>query len=609
VGHERSKGVATSVAPQAVSTAAPSSIEYGAQPGTRYEMTWRMNTTTAVRGLPPQSTEVSLRGHVQVTALGKDGERRLVGVRLEDVQEGSVQALGRPLFPDEATASSALVGRAVVLAVARDGSVEDVYLDPAAPPLTKNLLMAMALHFAITQNTTPGASPTSASTPYVATEPTDFGRVPWTYRWDGDHLVRTVDDESGKGRSEIRFEGSVPIAIKTDLTVGTRPENDVPPNGAGDNIMRSGGQFGVASFQATRSGASSPGAAWPSIRELERHAPDAPASPLDTRASYLAAANGMTADDILFLISAYGEHGQRPRQGDLVRAAGFMRANPDFCDRLVTTFAPSPVRGKEFIVDLLSSSGDAKAQAAMRTVLAMPVAQRDRTAYQQMVQRFSFVEVPDAESVAFVMRTWRAAKQRQDDEVEQAGAYTLGSLAFHAARSNQTLLAESIVRPLLEALHASHDPDEELGLVAALGNTGMAVAQAPILARSKSPDVALRAQAATALRKYDDGPTRTRLLELVQDSDVQVAQTALRSLDGQRVGEAELTVLAEAVERGSIKSGLDPAMMTFVAAHRTPRDAALRIVNAVAARVGDRYQLQQQVNTLQGSLAAEPTPQ
>ncbi len=587
--------VSTALATTTAATGAgPLTLAYRGDRGTLYDVDWHVRTTVPVPGLPAQSTDVELAGVTQVTDLGPSGARRLVGVRLVSLRSANFTALGKPLYADATAAQKDLVGQPVILAMGADGAVEDVYLDRATTPLAKNVLMALALHYGVT---VPG--PSTATSAYVATEPSDFGSVPWSYTRADGRLVKTTEQDEGKGRGEVRFDGSLPVDITMDLAVS-------PP--VADTAEGPAAAQGSASFHAAlQANPPAPGDAWPmpDVAKLERHAPDARPSLLDERASNLAVANGLTAGDLQFMVGAIAR-GQKPRKGALTRAAGFMRANPESCDALVSQFSAQTPLGRELILDLLSSSGDAKAQSAMRTVLAMPAAHTDPVLYQHMLQRFAFVDAPNAESVAFVAKEWESAKKAKDDDLRQAAAYTLGSLAFHASQSNHDAMARSILGSLLHDLNATRDADEERGLVASLGNTGMEGAKAPVLARAASKDVQMRSQAATSLRKFNDAEVRARLVALACDDDLEVAQAALRSLDTQSVGEPELSALAERAERGTMNTAVDPALITFVASRVKYRDPALRILKAVGARVGDRRELKDQVDRALAAMSDAP---
>lgn len=225
-----------------------------------------------------------------------------------------------------------------------------------------------------------------------------------------------------------------------------------------------------------------------------------------------------------------------------------------------------------------------------------------------MIQRFSFVDHPNAESVAFVNEEWERAKKTNDASLREASAYTLGSLAYHASVSADERLATTILERLLRALAAPKDADEHRGLVAALGNSGMNAALDAILVRAASKEVPLRAQSAVALRKFDRPAVRARLVELACDEDLQVAQGALRSLDTQTVGLVELSALAERAEKGTMNTSVDPALVTFVASNAKGREApARRVLLAVLARVGDRQDLKRQLDAAFGTLG-EPPP-
>ncbi len=565
----------------------PTETSFGAGAGTLYDATWRVDTRISIPQMDAKSTQVELTGVAQVVELGPDGSRRLVGVRLRELASLTVTALGEPLFPSLEAAREQLVLEPVLLALGPSGAVEELYLPAAATPLAKNLLSAFALHFAVTSSAAPGDAG------YGVTEVGDFGRALWHYQPGRDRLTKEARDPQVSGRGEVRFSGALPIDLSSSLSL----QPGAPREGASHT-----GE-GRASFHAAKREQQGDVMARPDLAHFEHHAPEERPSDLGEQASDAAMAQGLTVSELLAMVAAHGI-GRPPPKGSIMRATAFLRATPGACKALEGAFPSAPPASRELIIDLLSSSGDSTAQASMRTLLATAAARETPKLFEKLVQRFGLVDKPTAESILFVRAEWESAKKANDDARRQASVYTLGSLAHHAARSGDERLATPIVELLLRELASARELRDERGLLAALGNTGLPGALEPILARVTSKDQRLRTQAAVSLRKFDRPEVRLALAKLGADAELQVAQSALRSLDTQNPGTPELTVLADAAERSDFNIAIDSALVSFVTSHPVDRVQATRILLAIEGRVGDRVQLQQQVEA--GLKSLEP---
>ena len=394
----------------------PPAIAYPAGPGALYDVTWDVVTRlppTLGGAVAATGSQVSLTGRVQVADLGAQGARRLVGVRVRELEAARLEAFGRPLHPTLEAARADLVDQPVVLALSPAGRVDDLYLAPTTSPLAANVLRGLALHFAASLES---ASATSdGGLPAPTTEPGDFGAVSWRDAWKGttSELSRVHVGEGSKGTASIVFEGATPRRIQATLEIDESREG------------RRAGQ-GRASFSASRAPERAAGDAFPSVDlgTFARHDPTAPVGVADTRAENAALANGMTRADMLAIVAAYNV-GKTPERGSIIRVAAFLRTEPRLADD-----------GRELVLDMLASSGDAKAQAVMRALLATTTT-ADPAARERQVQRFSLVVEPTDESVRFVSDAWQRARMEGPPGVAFAWAHTAGSIVSHARESGR----------------------------------------------------------------------------------------------------------------------------------------------------------------------------
>ena len=573
--------------------ALPSELRYATNHAGLYDVAWQTTSTAQSPSTGPATTAVDFEGRVEVFDAGIDGERRLVGLRVVSSKRASATAFGKELFADDAAQRAQLKGKEVLLAVGAHGAVEHVYVPRDATPLAKNLLQPLALHFAVTM---PGGDGGVT----LATEQGDFGPVVWAISAGEGATLRRTSRESGTvGEGTIVFEGGVPARITTTVTA-TNPRAE-----------QGMATMATSTFSATRVDGGGPAAQRTDLGPLNRHAPDERPTDVDERAANLALANGMKPEDVAAMVAAHGS-GTPPQKGDVIRAAALLLAMPEIGDDLAKLFAGGAIgdHGRELVIDLLASAGDAKAQAVMRDLLRSPAAQRNRELYERLVQRFALVTAPVAESIAFVREEWHRARRKGERRVRQATVYTLGSMAGHAHAMRNDDLAMPVLGELLAALGSTKDDDEERGLVAALGNSGMQDGLGPILARAGSTDVRTRTQVATSLRKFDAPPVRAQLINLLGDEDPQVALAAARSLDVQRLGRPELEHLCERVEAQRVHPDVDATLVGVVATHVLDAALARRTLVALRARAAERPELLRQIDQALGTLSgdAQATP-
>ena len=566
----------------------PSELRFTTDRSALYDVGWQTSSTLATPATGPASATVDFDGRVEIFDAGREGERRLVGLRVASSRRAQATALGKDLFASDDDQRRQLEGKVVVLALDASGSVEHVYVPGDATDLAKNLLQPLALHFAVTL-------PPPDAGAAIATEQGDFGPIVWsTTRHEGG--LRRASRESGSvAESEVTFVSGVPSRIATTVTVAPR---------AGEH----GTTTARATFTASRVGDGEPGARRVDLAAFDRHAPDERPTAIDERAANLALANGMTPDDVASMVVAYGG-GRRPPKGDVTRATALLLATPELGDALGKLFANDAIgeHGRELVIDLLASAGDARSQAHMRALLGSSRIQKERDELERLVQRFALVAAPVAESIAFVHDEWVKARRAGERRMRQATTYTLGSMAGHAHAMRQDDLAVPVLNELLAVLRKTKDEDEERGLVAALGNAGMRDALPPILARAAATDERTRAQVATALRKFDSADARTKLIDLLGDADGQVALGAVRSLDVQRLGRPELELLAERVEAQRVHVDVDATLVGVVATHVVDAALARRTLSALRARAEENPERLRAIEQAMAALA-KPAP-
>src|SRR5262249_36507934 len=161
-----------------------------------------------------------------------------------------------------------------------------------------------------------------------------------------------------------------------------------------------------------------------------------------------------------------------------------------------------------------------------------------------LIQRFSLVEAPEADSLQFLAAARARALAANDVALATAAQYALGAATGGlAARDPAT--ASRYNRELVAALEDAHTPEEREGALRSLGNAGLDENVPIVLAATRDADDSVRAAAASALRKTVSVETTSALLGLATDPATGVGTEALSALSERALGDAPLAQLEQ----------------------------------------------------------------
>lgn len=564
-----------------------------------YSFEWHSSSHLTIGASSDATSEVDLAGELALSAAGSLGDATLVRAKVGALRRHDVRAVGNDLLPDDAAVRAVFEGRDAILEIDPRGVIVRIHVPTDAPALYKHLVHGLLGRTQVTL-------PLPEETAWVATEAGDNGPVVYRYRRAGPAaLAKAADEPPVKASGEASFDAAGNVE---------RQEQSVNVQSPRQTWLRQEGATRRASLVDAESSFSrrlgehrSVSGVAVDLSSYEGHAPRDWAAPTDERGSLEQAAGETKLADVVAMVAAH-HAGQPPARGAITRSTAFLMLHPEHCADLVHLFANDAIgdEGRELIMDLLSSDGDDTAQAGMRAVLASPGALHDRALFGRLLQRFSLVDHPRAESIVFVEEVRTRARAAKEDDVYYASLYTLGSLSGNAYVHRNEALSVPVAASLVAALAASRAPAEQKALLAALGNTGRPEALEPIKAYATSPRAELRAQVATALRRFDDPAVRKLLVEMIADPDPRTGLAALASLDRESVTAPEMERLAELVEQGKTRPDADSQIIVFASTHALARDAARRILRAVERRAAENPEMAQRARSALAKLEREP---
>ncbi len=260
------------------------------------------------------------------------------------------------------------------------------------------------------------------------------------------------------------------------------------------------------------------------------------------------------------------------RPSEVWRGAAFtlLRLNPKECEALGHVFEDDSASDdtRHHVLDLLAGAGTFEAQVVMRRLLALAVARRSNRTFAAYVQRLGIIERPDGPTLRFLMSVFAESKN-EPHEVRAACAYALGASAGNAFLSGDAEAALRASEVIRRELRSAGAPAEKQALVTALGNAGIPSDANVVLRYTDDTDAAVRAAAALALRKIGTKETRARLVAMIADREIKVAQSALLALADHKLGDEELDQLSELVLGGRTALALDMRILGLVVAQRT----------------------------------------
>ena len=259
------------------------------------------------------------------------------------------------------------------------------------------------------------------------------------------------------------------------------------------------------------------------------------------------------------------------RPSELWRSAAFvlLRLNPKECEALALVFeeeaATDELRGH--ILDVLAGAGTFEAQVVIRRLLAHAVARRSNRTFAMFVQRLGCLELPDGPTLRFLMSVY-AESRAEPQDVRGACAYALGAAAGRAFASGETDAATRASDVLRRDLAAAATNADKCSLLTALGNAGVPGDVAVLIRFTQDPKGPVRSASALALRKMNVAEARNRLIILLADRELMVAQSALVALADLKLEDEELSLLAELVLAGRTSLTLDARLLRLLVAQR-----------------------------------------
>jgi hypothetical protein len=302
-------------------------------------------------------------------------------------------------------------------------------------------------------------------------------------------------------------------------------------------------------------------------------------------------------------------HGPAPKFPDLGRwmwqATGLLRLHPELCRDLKEVFKAPQMnhQGRARVLDLLAATGTREAQAVMRELLDTPEA-RGTVRYELLLQRFSLVERPTAETMAYL----RAKVERGDGAYVQAAAHSLGSAIGNRLRTEGEPVDERSAALLRKGLAAARSARERVDWLRTLGNAGLTEDVSLMSGYAKDGDRGVRAAVADALRKTQTPAAEKTLLELVADVDSGVRDRALHTLTSYTLTADHLDALRQQVESGRLEPDNFAMLMTLLERNKHQPGAVLPVLETLHARnISDR-RLLLRIRALYGSLSSGIPP-
>lgn len=571
----RDKAAALPAAVETATSRIPERFAHAPGVTLSYSFEWSSSTAMQIVGGQSTSSAVTLAGVIDLVGAGARGERTLVLARIRSLRETSVVAMGHDLVPDEAAANDLFVGRTAAIEYDARGIIAQIHVPKDAPPLFRHLMHELLARTQVTL-------PTGAEQTWVASEAGDNGPIAYRYGRGVDGVLRKEASEpTVSARGEVRFDANGAVASQEQeahFATGKHGELD--------------GVVALSRFTRTLGATRVDAPPAIDLATYEAHAPGARAAEVDRKGQLEQLAQQTSLADVVTMVAAYAQ-GQRPAKGAVTRGMAFLLLHPEACQSLLALFEKDALgtRGREMIMDLLSSAGDDAAQAAMRAALASPAALADRDAFGRLLQRFSMLDDPRPESIALVQEIFKRSKAAHEEQIHYASIYTLGALAGHAHEHKKDLLAQPILDQLVRGLDAKPPLDEETAFLAALGNTGMVGALDPLKRRAASDEARVRAQVAISLRRFDEAEIRAILVEMLCDRDARTALHALETLDKLSVSAAEMERVATLVEDAKTNVQADAQLVPFAASRAFAKDAARRMLRVIEARATENPEL------------------
>lgn len=514
---------------------------------------------TAMGGRAHFVGDLVLRGHpAQGTALR-------VGLSLENLREHTLELFGHALLPDAAAVAATFTGREALLDLDADGTLRAVSFQEEDPSLFKNTVQTLAgeLQWVLRDGATWQVEElTSRGTALTEYARLDEGALP--ARILKRRLAYPEPRGMGTGSGAVEVDSRFELTLDADGVLERLSGEERVlrrPTGGGEPTATSHIQLRLEPGKRDRF--------------VVAHASAAPAAPLQKLAPGELVADtharermleqqvdGLTPERFFELMEKYANGGTFPEHNHfLLQATGLLEQQPELCARLADFFQQSTLkpRGRALVLDLLAGAGTPEAQTALVRALSSPQALAE-PGYRMLLSRLSLLTSPTPDTVRFIERTHRTAR----DDTRVATAYALGATAGALYRQKQDAESLAAVQQLGAELRAARTPEDKAHLLLALGNAGLEEQVDVIAHYAQDADVQVRRASARALRKIQTPQAMRTLLSMTEDTDAPVQSSALTALGRRDLDDSVLRQLRDLALAGRVPVENHHTLVTVV---------------------------------------------
>lgn len=570
----------------------------------RYHLTWSFDTELlAGSDTAPLAGHLDLEGTLQLVEVGERDGHRLIAASLVGVTKHDVVVLGRRALETDAAAAAELIGPTAWAELGADGRVETIYFAPGAPRAFTHLMQQIVGLSVVAPQDTPA---------WTTIEAGPSGVAEVAYTRDGAQLrrdrVRYTTLTSVPAQAHINapaLTSTATIALDAHGRVASIVDDEqlaVTDADSGARVYRGTSHFAIT---AEHGGRAASVTAPPSLASFEaRHAGELSTAVDLDRQMLEGHAGGLTFDGLAKgLATDWGSRRTEKRQW-IVQATALLKLDPSLCPELVELgFGEGSTLGdrqRVLIFDMLAAAGHAEAQAAMRDALGRPTARAQMVA---LVQRFSFVEKPDADTVAFVLAARESPGATRNETI--ATSYALGSIAKHLRATGDQAAAEKIDTVLEDALARARTDADRAELLRAVGNAASVVTVPAVQAYASSTDPSVRTAAAWALRDTPTAEARTTLLSLAGDADTDVTRSAIAALSHHPLAAADFDRLERVTTGGdrALADSTGTALVDLLSHHLDGAAPGVRrMLEAIRASTTNNSELRERARVVLAQL-------
>lgn len=532
-----------------------------------YELDWSAQTSGQMpsgSGQNAMGVQTHLKGIVWLEVLAPRPEGAQLAVSFDRIDNFDLALQGQAANPDLAATRAMLEGQRAIIELDERGRVRSLSFAQGSSHTVRATLRSLVLQLGF-------VVPEKLGTPAIADEPSTLGTVTAHSVASQTEVVRTPQQYTALDAAPGSLTGAQRLSGRATLFIDAH-----------------GGLLAIDDEQHlvyTRPGQTEPAvdARW-TFKLRRTHALTGMPKPVPVHLtaqtlSGLIHDEGLQARrdvrlatemslELLSLTVDRFERGTPVGHEFLVHAGAFLRLHPEALAELVEQFASPALsaKGRGLLLDVMVEAGDAAAQGAMRTALSSAPARETAQSASRLVQRFSFLRQPTAESVDFLAAEALRARQSGDLTFAQGAVVALGSCVRNLEQRGEFALAEQTNSKLRAEVREARDGTslQKRGALAALGNAARPENVETILDLAHDSDPLVRDQVAAALRSVDSPRARSTLLELASEGSTAIAISALGSLKHQTFASADWQQLAELVSTGKLPVSADGALLRLV---------------------------------------------